>query len=277
MRKRSVEMSDSKLANINQYIGDIINCVKSFSLESMGYKSFTPIEAGVKGDNSNIIYVKEGVIPKNLSLLFDDKAKNCKIFIGENLMGAGSKISIKNENCVVFIGDNTTLNKVMIALLSKGDFIIVGEGVSVTSTNTWISGYNPGKEINGLVIGDHCLMASNITIRASDGHQIIDLESRQQVNISHSPIFIEPYCWIGQNAAILKNVRMGACSIVSFGAVVTKSCERFSALSGVPATSKSIQGKMWLRNKGADAKRIQEYYEKKYLTSLDTKKEETGK
>lgn len=152
----------------------------------------------------------------------------------------------------------------------KWDFVVVGEGVSVTSTSNWTTGINPGNPCNGIIIGDHCLMSQEISIRPADGHQIIELTTRKVVNAATSPIIIEPYCWIGQRTAILKNVRIGACSIVSLGAVVTKSCKKFSALSGVPAKARCIEGKMWLRNNGEEAKRIMLMYEKRFADTADS-------
>jgi acetyltransferase-like isoleucine patch superfamily enzyme len=248
------------LANIEQYIADVTYCVSGFNVEPINYIELSPGEAGIKGDESNRLFCVDGKLPENCTLTFGEKAKNCKVFLGESVKCKGSRITLNNEGTVLYIGKASSLTNVSIALLCKGDFVIVGEGVSVTSTSNWSTGFNPGKKNNGIIIGDHCLMASEIAIRPADGHPIIDLDTGKQVNISTSPIIIEPYCWIGQRAAILKNVRIGACSILSFNAVVTKSCDKFSVMGGVPAKARSIAGKMWLRNFSAEAKKIQEMY-----------------
>lgn len=46
---------------------------------------------------------------------------------------------------------------------------------------------------------------------------------------------IEDDCWIGANVTILKGVTIGRGSVVAAGAVVTKSCEPYSIVGGVPA------------------------------------------
>lgn len=252
------------LANIEQYLSDVNYCVSGFNVDPENYMELSPAEAGVKGDVTNRIFTVDGKLPVNCILNFGEKAKNCKVFLGEGVKCKGSKITLNNEGAVLYIGKNSSLTNVSIAILCKGDFVIVGEGVSVTSTSNWSTGFNPGKLNNGIIIGDHCLMASEIAIRPADGHPIIDLETYKQINISTSPIIIEPYCWIGQRAAILKNVRIGACSILSFNAVVTKSCGKFSVMGGVPAKARSITGKMWLRNFSAEAKNIQEMYQARF-------------
>ena len=49
------------------------------------------------------------------------------------------------------------------------------------------------------------------------------------------PVVIEDGCWIGANVTILKGVRVGRGSVIAAGAVVTKSCEPYSIIGGVPA------------------------------------------
>lgn len=50
-----------------------------------------------------------------------------------------------------------------------------------------------------------------------------------------APVVIEDDVWCGANVTILKGVTIGHGSIVAAGAVVTKSCEPYSIIGGVPA------------------------------------------
>lgn len=257
-----------KFNNIEEYIDDINFCVASFDSDVSNYKQ-TKSSKDKSGDNiTNRIYIKDSELVNGVSITFSEKAVNCNVFIGKNVKMKGVNISLKSVNNYIYIGDNVSLNNVSLVTLSEGDFIIIGEGVSVSSTSNWSTGFNPGKRNNGIIIGDHCLMASEIAIRSSDGHAILDVISGAQSNISYRPIIIEPYCWVGQRTAILKNVRVGACSIISFGAVVTKSCERFSVLGGVPAESRSIKGRLWLRNNGRESKRIYTLYKNRFVDTV---------
>lgn len=257
-------MTHVSFQNINGYIDDIRYCVANFDIELGNYNMFTPSQLKMKGDNTNKIYLKGNKVPDGIDLIFTEKAKNCNVFIDDGVTAKSSKISLKNDNNFLYLGKNTALNKVNAVLLGRGDFIIVGEGISITSNNIWSTGYNSGKPNNGLIIGDHCLIASEVIIRPADGHLVIDIETEQQLNISHRPIIIEPYCWISQRVSILKNVRVGACSIISLGSVVTKSCEKFSSLYDVPAKPIPLDGKMWLRGPGKEAKLIQQYYKERF-------------
>jgi galactoside O-acetyltransferase len=48
-------------------------------------------------------------------------------------------------------------------------------------------------------------------------------------------IIIEDGVWIGSNAVVLPNTRIGKASIIAAGAVVTKDVEPYSIVAGVPA------------------------------------------
>lgn len=253
-------MSELKSPFIEKYSTDIQTCIAGFDINTANYKYFKPDELGLKGDSSNSIFIRGDAIPAGLELIFTEKAKNCTVFINDGFTGKGNKFSLKNEGNLLYLGNNLSINKVSAVILGHGDAILVGNGISITSSNSWSTGFNAGNKYNGLIIGDDCLIASEIVIRPADGHIVFDTATGEQTNKSHYPIIIEPYCWIAQRAAILKNVRIGACSIVSFAAVVTKSCDRFSAVAGVPGKAIPLNGKMWLRGRGKDAKRIQEIY-----------------
>lgn len=54
--------------------------------------------------------------------------------------------------------------------------------------------------------------------------------------IKEKDIYVEDDVWIGANVTILPGVRIGACSIIGAGSVVTKDVEAYGVYVGVPAT-----------------------------------------
>lgn len=259
---------NSDFIHNNQESIDI--CISSFDVSTNNYRSFTPKMLGIKGDSSNTIYLKDSALPQGIEILFTEKARNCNVVINSGFTGRANRFSLKNENNFLYLGKDLNINKVSAVILGVGDAIMLGDGISVTADNSWSTGFNSGVSHNGLIIGDHCLIASEVVIRPADGHIVFDTESGKQTNISHSPVIIEPYCWISQRAAILKNVKIGACSIISFAAVATKTCERFSCVVGVPGKSIPLDGRMWLRGRGKEAKKILEIYLERFGTGKIT-------
>ena len=256
---------------IDEYIDDIDFCIKNFDIDKSNYSIFKPSELGIAGDDSNRIYIKSDTLPAHFIISIYPDVKNSKIYIGKNtIKRRKSNIHIQGNKGFFYMGDNVSLADSNIFLSTDNSFVCIGEGVSMFGEhNKWITGKHTGNKSNGIIVGDHNLIAGENIIRASDEHLVIDLLTNMQANISHTPIIIEPYCWLGQRVSLLKNCRIGACSIAGFGSVVTKSCDRFSVLGGVPAKAKSIYGKLWLRNEFSKAKEIFEIYKKRFITEDD--------
>lgn len=64
---------------------------------------------------------------------------------------------------------------------------------------------------------------------------IIDITEEEKLPENDQPVVIEDGCWIGANVTILKGVTIGEGSVVAAGSVVTKSCEPYSIIGGIPA------------------------------------------
>lgn len=70
-------------------------------------------------------------------------------------------------------------------------------------------------------IGKNCMLSSNITFRATDGHVIFDNITKQVLNKTQ-PIRIGNHVWLGANVTILKGTRILDDSIVATNATVSK-------------------------------------------------------
>jgi len=65
-----------------------------------------------------------------------------------------------------------------------------------------------------------------------------------------APVIIEDNVWVGANAVILPGVKIGRCSVVSAGAIVTKDVPAYTLVAGAPATiKKKFDPKVFFLNK----------------------------
>ena len=247
-------------------------CISDFDIKHDHYQSFTPSQLGIEGDDSNVIFIKGNKLPSAINISFSGHSKNCRIFIGSGIFGVGSRFVCNASGNVIYIGNKCGLKKVSLTAAEDNDIVIIGSGVTTTSKNIWTTGHHSGKTGKAIIIGDDCMLSFDVSIRASDGHPVFSTSSMKQLNSPKASVVIEPHCWIGQGAMILKDVRIGACSIIAASTVVTKSSERFSLLLGAPSTSRPIDGKIWGRNNSEEARAQAKYWSDKF--SSETSKEE---
>lgn len=90
-----------------------------------------------------------------------------------------------------------------------------------------------------LTIGNNVIFGPKPTIITGDhridviGKPIIEVQDKLPSN--DLPVVIEDDVWCGANVVILKGVTIGRGSVVAAGSIVTKSCEPYSIIGGIPA------------------------------------------
>ncbi len=158
-------------------------------------------------------------------------------FLKRKVKKVGAKLSISEGFSITIqwggeieLGNNISIMRLSSIHANNEGFLQLGNNISINS-NTCIDASNKGK----IVIGDNVLIAQNVVIRASDhAHQSIDIPIIQQGHAG-GEIIIDNDVWIGANAVITRNVKIGSHSIIAAGSVVTKDVEPYSIVGGVPA------------------------------------------
>lgn len=112
--------------------------------------------------------------------------------------------------------------------------LIIGDNV-LLNTNVQI-GASRGK----IHIGNNVIIGANVVIRAAD-HGISRTSLMMNQPHRGGIITIEDDVWIGSNAVVLRNVRLGRGCVVAAGAVVKKNVEPYSIVAGVPARKVSAR------------------------------------
>ncbi|MCF5716837.1 hypothetical protein K3H30_03810 [Aeromonas veronii] len=226
-------------------LDEIKNNIEDFDLTDSMYFDVSEQYDKTK---SNFVFTKDLSSLKNIKKIsFGKNSNGSKIYIGSNLSGALS-ITVEQKNCTVFIGEGCNLRATSIVCQALGAVVAVGNRVSTSGHNRWLSGAFPGSEFASIIVGDNCLFSSDITLRGTDGHPIMNDDFTLQINSPKDYLIIEPYVWVGQDVKIIKSVRVGACSIIGTSSVVTRSIPRFSKAYGVPAKFTNNSG-VWLKDR----------------------------
>jgi acetyltransferase-like isoleucine patch superfamily enzyme len=170
----------------------------------------------------------ESTVPPGVRL-----GRGSKIFAGarlENLSGKGTTIRI-GEQCQIYGEILTYWNAGQVEI---GNDCFLGRQSRVWSQES-------------VRIGNHVQIADLVDVHDSDGHPMDPSERRLDVDaifagtyrVPRSPVssavVIEDHVRIGLRAIVLKGVTIGAYSVVSPGAVVTKDVPPRTVVAGNPA------------------------------------------
>ena len=162
-------------------------------------------------DSSNIVRIHKKCRIRNLKIYFFKGASNCICEFGQSSNNTSIDAEIK-----FFGGSNS--------------HCCVGNFVQMNGTKIHLC--------NGsaCIIGDETMISYNVYIRTSDGHAIIDRDTKEIINKQKNPCIIGNHCWVGLNSIITKNAQIPHDTIVAAGAVVTKIFKKSSTIiGGVPA------------------------------------------
>lgn len=206
----------------------------------------------IDGPKSQVkILSKDGDIAADIGVNLLRRKSSITLYLGRGLSGS-LELDVYQANSTLYIGDGCSLGGLEIISSQDNDEILIGNQVKIghakrrrqDKVSLFSGGHSPNSPF--LIIGDDCLFSYGVTVRTTDAHPIIDRHSHEQVNTPQRGVLIEPHVWIGQNVSILKDVCLGACSIIALGAVVLKDVPRRSLVSGVPARYRPLNGKIWL-------------------------------
>ncbi len=88
-------------------------------------------------------------------------------------------------------------------------------------------------------IGNRVSIAPNVMFiceeSANNGKEINKISYIKNKLTKSGNIIVEDEVWIGANVTILSGIRIGKCSVIGAGSVVTKDIDPYSVYAGVPA------------------------------------------
>ena len=200
--------------------------------------------------NFNLLYKRESMFRGNKIYKIDKNGKRKRV-----LFIKGCKILFKGSNAVVSIhepipifrhselqlGDNVKIEigaskykikNLMVNAIATNQSFNMGMDCSATKGLSILLGKTEGLNVT---IGDDCMFGTNVILRTSDAHSIINLTNNQVENPGRS-IHIGNKVWLGMNVTVLKGVNIADNTVVGTGSLVTKDCSISNAVyAGIPA------------------------------------------
>ena len=166
---------------------------------------------GYSDENGNRII---GTPQVSAHAFIEFKSRGCTV-----TFSAGSKfhgaIFFQRENSTLDLGARSLLTGR--TALGADCAIIIGEDV-YSGANLQLT----TAEGQSISIGDDCLIANDVRIRADDSHPIYDMRTGKRVNESAS-VSIGSHVWIGQEAFLMPGSQIGVGCIIGARSMTTKS------------------------------------------------------
>lgn len=147
-----------------------------------------------------------------------NKGNNNQLYIGENARMWGCTFHIHGNNNVIYIGSGCSLRDTHFYIEDDNNEIRLNGGVTTTG-QVEISAIEGTK----VIIGEDCMISSNIYIATGDGHSVCSQDGKR-TNFSKD-ILIGSHVWIGTRVIIGKGFKIGDNSIVAAGSVLASLCE----------------------------------------------------
>lgn len=149
-----------------------------------------------------------------------------KIRFGNRVTLTTCKIDV-GKNSILEIGDDCQFTgEINVGTFSR---VIIGKELTVAHNLRL-------KAVEGtsIIIGNDCLVGSDVFIRTNEEHPIYDVRTRKRLNPSRS-ISIGNHVWLDDDVSVLKGVIIGNASIVGARSVVTKDVPSNAICAGQPA------------------------------------------
>ena len=195
----------------------------------------------VHGQNNEITFLDEnGKKIKKIKGLELTIIGNCnKVIINTPTDFTDFSVWIEG-NCGTFIfeGSKNYIKNSMVKILDGG-YVKIGQDTSMINKAFLCS--KGGK----IILGKDCMLASDVTIRDNDAHDIINKSG--EITNHPQQVIIGDHVWIGMRAIILKNSEIGSDCIIGAGSVVVKKFpENNLMIAGNPAKVVK-KGINWIR------------------------------
>lgn len=196
---------------------------KSSSLFLFRKRNKSVISKNAKFKKCHFLYCKNNIIE-----IGDSKFFNCNFLI----YGSNNRLIIGNG-----------------CLFKNVDFYISEKSIILIKDKTRVFGstHFASCENGTLEIGNDCLISSNVNIRNTDSHSIVDMNGKR-LNYGKS-VYVGNHVWICNNTTILKGSKISDNSIIGNSSLINKEFNETNVLiCGTPGSIKK-SGVNWLDKK----------------------------
>lgn len=149
------------------------------------------------------------------------------------------------SGCIIYVHSFTGRIEIF---FGSGGTVLLGElgivridarighgGIVAIGDRTTINGARFVAVNSNVIVGRDGLWSDDILVQGFDQHGILDVASREFINLDRRDVVIDEHVWIGRRATLLPGSSVGRGSVVGACAAVTRAIPELSAAAGTPA------------------------------------------
>ncbi|MBB2200780.1 acyltransferase [Gluconacetobacter tumulisoli] len=197
----------------------------------------------ISGRNSEIL-VSEGV-DINDKTKIEILAHDAVLIIGAGVKLINCNIRVRGSGHIIHISNDCRLKQLNLHLNGKNNTVGIGSGSTVEQAIILCEA-----DDRAVLLGNDCMLSSNIMIRTSDGHGVFDAATGERLSLP-ADVIIHAHVWIGNGARVSKGCVIETGSIIGQMALATGHVESNCIYGGVPA-KKIREGIVWSRTHRMD-------------------------
>ncbi|MBB5830375.1 acyltransferase [Brachybacterium aquaticum] len=173
----------------------------------------------------------EGTLPSAAKVKITFRGSGNRLVVAASARVVDLAIDFSGDDSVVVIGETSEKRTGLRFSMRLGHQCTVDIGANVgAETRTFIR-VSEGQSVR---IGDDCMLASGVAIRADDSHAIYDVRTGKRTNPAGS-VDVGEHVWLGKEVVVMGGVTIGDGTVVGLRSTVTRDLPNNCVAVGAPA------------------------------------------
>ena len=183
-----------------------------------------------RDDRGNRVLAPAGLLGA-LAPMFKGRDCTLEVDAGARLANVAVEFRGSNAHCRIGAAGPAGPAGSFSALIRLGEDSRVEVGAGVTTTTRAFLSASEGTR---LVLGEDCMLASEVQLRTDDAHPIFDVHTGLRINPAED-IVIGAHVWLAYGVRCLGGARIGDGSVIGMGSIVTGRIPNNCIAVGSPA------------------------------------------
>lgn len=191
------------------------------------YREADGSEPGLSIENKRArVFLGEGVTLKGIKVIGSGRGA---VYIGADSIVRNCVFELKADRTVFALGYSSVVSSSLFQTLPPFGLFSIAPGFTMEGGGDFFI-----QEGGHIVVGEDCMISTEVAMRTSDSHGIYDIESGKRLNRSKA-ITVHRHVWISRQAAVNKGAEIEEDVVLGFRSLASGLLKARSVYAGWPA------------------------------------------